>query len=129
MSAPDGYFATRYDSARDEVVGILSSVSEGYGTAETGDVEAPTGYVTLVLLDDTCDLDVQDTTGAYPVGDEAGEIARAYGVTADDIRGSWLVTVNSQGFLDVTRFDTEAEARAAYAIVEECYSVWNDDEA
>lgn len=129
MSGMETYFATRFDSARDEVIGILSSVSEGYGTAETGDVEAPTGHVTLVHLDDTCDLDVQDTTGAYPVGDEAGEVARAYGVTADDIRGSWLVIVNSQGFIDVQHFDTADEAGQEFAAVEERYSAWNDDEA
>jgi len=122
------YHPTRFDSARDEVVGILSSASEGYGTAESGDVEAPTGFFALVLLDQSCDLDVQDTTGAYPIGDEAGEVARTYGVTAEDIKGSWIVTTNSQGFYDVVRFNTAGEAREAFDCAEARYAEWNDED-
>lgn len=122
------YFATKYDSAASEVIAILSDVNEGYGRASTGDVEAPTGHFSLVILDDTCDLDVQDTTGAYPVGDLAGETAREYGVTAEDIAGNFIVTHNEQGFVDVSSFDTEAEAERVYAALVEQYAAWSDDD-
>ena len=122
------YFATKYDSAAHEVIAILADISEGYGKEATGDVESPTGYVQLVHLDDTCDLDVQDTTGAYPLGDYAGEVARAYGVTADDIKGSWLVTSNSQGFVSCERFDTAEATTDAYRCAEARYDVWADED-
>ena len=122
------YFPTKYDSAADEVIAILSDVGEGYGKASTGDVEAPTGYFALVVLDDSCDLDVQDTTGAYPPGDPAGETAREYGVTAEDVTGVFIVTTNSQGAVSVERFDTEAEAQAEYDCREGRYAAYDDED-
>jgi hypothetical protein len=122
------YFATKYDSAAAEVISILSDYSEGYGTAQSGDVEAPTGFFALVILDDSTDLDFADTTGSYPVGDYAGEVARTYGVTADDVRGAHVVTTNSQGFVSVQTFDTADEAQAHYAELEAAYSAWLDSD-
>lgn len=137
------YFPTKYDSARDEVIAVLSSVSEGYGADETGDTESPVGFVSLVILNDrpepcghpghgpdthACDLDFSDTTGAYPRGDYAGELARTYGVTADDVRGSHIVTHDSQGFVSVETFDTEQEARDEYDCRAARYAAWSDDD-
>ena len=122
------YFATKYDSAADEVIAILSDVNEGYGKESTGDVESPVGYISLVILDDTCDLDVQDTTGAYPRGDLAGETAREYGVTAEDIRGNFIVVGNSQGFIGVERFDTAEAAQAEFDCREARYAAWSEQE-
>lgn len=121
------YFATKYDSAAAEVIAILSSVSEGYGKDETGDAEAPTGYFALVLLDDSCDLDFSDYTN-YPLGDEAGELAREYGVTADDVKGSHIVTTNSQGFVSVETFDSAQQARDEYDCRACRYGVWSDED-
>jgi hypothetical protein len=121
------YRATKYDSAAHEVVAILSDWSEGFGTGRTGEVDAPTGYVALVHLDDTSDLAFDDHTN-YPVGDHAGETAREYGVTADDVRGSWLVTHNSQGFVSCERFDSREDAERAFAEIEAAYAEWSDDD-
>lgn len=120
------YFATKYDSAAAEVIAILSSVSEGYGIAETGDVESPTGYFAFVVLDDTCDLAFDDHTN-YPVGDYAGEVAREYGVTAADVLGAHIVTTNSQGFVSVETFDSRDEGEARFDYLAEIYNAWDDE--
>jgi hypothetical protein len=121
------YFATKYDSAAAEVISILSDYSEGFGKAQDGDVEAPTGFFALVILDDTCDLAFDDHTN-YPLGDYAGEVARTYGVTADDVMGAHIVTTNSQGFVSVQTFATTDEAHAHYAELEAAYSTWLDSD-
>lgn len=121
------YHPTKYDSAADEVIAILSDEAEGYGKKSSGNVDAPTGHYALVILDSTCDLDVQDTTGAYPPGDLAGETAREYGVTAADITGCFIVTSNDQGFVSVQRFETPGEAEAAYEVLEAAFDAWSDD--
>lgn len=122
------YFATKYDSAACEVIAILSDVSEGYGRAATGNSEAPDGYFSLVVLDDTCDLDFTDTSTNYPRGDMAGEVARAYGVTAADVTGAHIVTWNSQGMVSVETFESAEEAQAEYDVREARYADWDDAE-
>ena len=120
------YFATGYDSAADEVIALLSDESEGYGAASTGEVDSPTGRVQLVHLDDTMDLDFADTTGAYPLGDDVGEAAREYGVTAEDVIGSYIVTYIDQGFVYVERFETRDLATERYEALGDEYSAWLD---
>ena len=123
----DKYFATRYDSARDEVVALLSDEGEGYGRRDgmTGDVDSPTGSIQLVHLDATCDLDFADHTN-YPPGDEVGELARTYGVTADDVTGSHIVTYNAQGFVYVDTFDTREQAQERFDCLAGRYAEWSD---
>jgi hypothetical protein len=125
---PASYFATKYDSAAHEVISHLSSVTEGYGKEETGDSESPTGYFALVILDDTCDLDFADTSTNYPRGDYVGEVAREYGVTADDVKGAHIVTTNEQGFVSVETFETEDEAREEYDCRAARFEEWDDDD-
>lgn len=108
------YFPTEYASAAAEVIALLADVVEGYGKAEAGEVDAPTGYFALVILDDTCDLDFADTSTNYPRGDLVGETAREYGVTAEDVRGAHIVTHDSQGFVSVETFDTAEEAQREF---------------
>ena len=120
------YHATKYDSAAHEVIAILSSVSEGFGTMETGDVESPTGWFALVILDDTCDLDFSDTSTNYPLGDYAGEVARTYGVTAADVIGAHIVSEDDRGFVSVETFDSADAARAEFACREARFNFWAD---
>lgn len=119
------YFATKYDSAACEVIAILASVGEGYGSAESGDVESPAGFFAAVTLDSYCDLDFADHTN-YPLGDDAGETARKYGVTAEDVTGHHLVITNDQGFVSVLTYDTREERDAAYAAQDAVYAAWLD---
>lgn len=121
------YFATKYDSAAHEVIAILSSVSEGYGKDETGDTESPVGFIALVHLDDTCDLDFEDHTN-YPRGDYAGEVAREYGVTEADVTGSHIVTHHSSGAVFVETFETAQAAADEYQCRAERYAAWSDED-
>ena len=123
MSDTSHYFATRYDSAADEVIAVLSDEMEGFGTAHTGEVDSPTGYVSLVILDNaTQDLDFAN----YPADDHAGEVAREFGVTADDVVGNYVVRSTDQGFVYVHAYDTPDLAREAYLVLDTQYAAWCD---
>lgn len=56
------YFATKYDSAAHEVIAILADHAEGYGQGFGGNIDAPTGYFELVILDESHDADFHDHT-------------------------------------------------------------------
>lgn len=103
------YFATKYDSARDEVVALLSDEAEGYGMRDdsTGEADAPTGYFTLVTIPD-------EYGALYADCDDVRYLAETYGVTTADVAGHHIVTHNSQGFVSVETFATESEARAEF---------------
>lgn len=120
------YFATKYDSARDEVIAILADYNEGFGAAQSGDAESPTGYFQLVHLTEECDLDFTDHTN-YPLGDYAGEVARTYGVTHADVLGHYIVTTDSQGFVYVQSYDSARDARQAFDSLADAYASWCDD--
>lgn len=123
------YHATKYGSARDEVVAVLADMNEGFGREAFGDVESPVGYVQFVRLDESCDLDFSDHTNYQP-GDHAGEVAREYGVTAADVHGIHVVTTNSQGFVTVTSFLIADEETAANLVqdLSLAYEEWRGDE-
>lgn len=117
------YFATKYDSAAHEVIAILADHAEGYGQDFGGNVDAPTGYFELVILDESHDVDFHDHTN-YPPGDYAGEVARRHGVQAGDVMGNWLVLTNAQGFVSVIGHPTPDAARAAFAQLEAQWIDW-----
>ena len=119
------YFPTKYDSAADEIIAALSDEAEGYGTRDdtTGEVDAPTGYVSLVIIPADVDL-----TADYMGGDMIARLAADYGVTAADVAGVHIVTTNDQGFVSVVTFDTEDEARAAFDQLSAEYAEWLGDE-
>jgi hypothetical protein len=100
------YFATKYDSAREEIIAVLADSTEGFGTDSIGEVDAPTGFVQTVTLDESCDLDFSDHTN-YPAGDYAGEIARTYRVIGSDVLGHHIVQHNDQGFVRVITFSLD----------------------
>lgn len=120
------YHPTKYDSAAHEVIDGLSDPAEGYGLASTGDTDCPTGYVALVNLDETCDLDFTDHTN-YPPGDPVGETARTYGVSAADVMGVHLITTNSDGFVSVETFPNVEAATEEYRCREGRYAEWDDE--
>ena len=91
------YFASKYDSARDEVIAHLSDTAEGFGYESMGESDAPTGFVSLVRLDESCTIDFSGT-------DHVDSLAREHGVTAEDVYGHHIVTHNSQGFVSVQTF-------------------------
>lgn len=110
------YFATKYDSARDEIVGQFAFEPD----ESSGDVEAPTGFFALVLLAGTADELTHE--------DYARELAETYGVEPSEWAGSWIVTSTDQGFVYVEQFETEAAAREQFECLSGRYSFWVDEE-
>jgi hypothetical protein len=121
------YFATKYDSARDEVIALLADETEGYGMRDdtSGDVDAPTGWFALVTIPADVDLASSDD---YPVGYDVAELAATYGVTAADVIGSHIVTHDSQGFVSVETFETEEAAREEFNCLAAQFAEWDDEE-
>lgn len=122
------YHSTKHDSAAAEVIAELSDVATGFGSDATGDVDSPTGYFALVILDQTCDLGFSDHTN-YPTGDYVGELARTYGVTEADVIGAHIVTWDSRGFVSVETFPTDDDARTEYACRSQRFDEWADPDA
>lgn len=110
------YFATKYDSARDEIIGQMAFEPNAW----TGDVEAPCGYVALVVLAGTAEEIASD--------DYAQELATTYDVSAAEIAGAWLVKSDDRGFVYVKSFDSEKDAREAFECTDARYAVWADEE-
>lgn len=88
----------KFDSARDEALYELSL--EG-AVPSSGDVEAPTGAFTLLVIvrDDVA------TLGNIPAG-------------------NFILTENNDGFVGVAEYDSEAEATAAYNKLDEAFGAW-----
>lgn len=116
------YLPTKYDSARDEVISILSDEMEGFGERGFGNVDAPTGYVSPVALTPDLSLDWAN----YADDDRAAGVALTYGVTVDDVIGWHVVISNDQGFVSVATYDTEEKWRAAIDALESAYAAWDD---
>jgi hypothetical protein len=127
------YHATKYDSARDEVIALLADEAEGYGMRDdsSGEADAPTGYFALVTIPAGVELVQTDLAAAYHVTpqevDAISDLAVTYGVTPAEVIGSHIVTHNSQGFVSVETFDSEELARAEFDRLAGEYAEWADD--
>lgn len=106
---PDGpYPLGKYDTLRDEY--LHGMASEGWGIERSGEVDAPTGWFAL-MINEPADM---------------AEIADAFGSPVVGIIGNFVLTETSQGFGEVSIYDTPGAARAAYEELETAYSEWID---
>lgn len=107
------YFATKFASARDELLHIMCS--SGWADMSEGDVESPAGYFYLI-------------SNSVP---ELAELVAAFqeditslGVSPDDVVGHFVVVEGSSGFVGVGSFDSEADAQREFDRLGEVYTVW-----
>jgi hypothetical protein len=101
----------KFDSCRDEALYQMSLD----GTDETtGDVEYE-GYYVLIVLDASATVNLDD---------DAPDGTPQVTVPA----GSYIVTENSQGFVSVYTYDSEAVAREDFKRIDEAYSDWLDQD-
>jgi hypothetical protein len=123
------YHATKYDSARDEVIALLSDELEGYGMRDdtSGDSESPTGFFALVVIP-ADGIDPVNVTGDDYARFTADAVANEYGVTPAEVAGVHIVTHNSQGFVSVETFGSEAEAREEFDCRAGRYAEWSDED-
>lgn len=102
---------TKYDSPRDELLHKLTL--EGWSEHETGDVEAPSGFVSRL------NIKADDLGSAYLQKTENIE-----GIKREDLLGNWILTENSDGFVHVQKYDTPEAAIAVIEVAEDTYSEW-----
>lgn len=93
-------------------------VTGGWMTASSGDVEAPTGHFAYASYNENEIGELydamDDTISVYGRPDPA------------DVIGHHIVTTDSQGFIDIERYPTEAAMKAAYRELEDRYATWAD---
>lgn len=108
-----GYSKSRWNSARDELLDDL--VQEGLSSRETGEVDSPVGFVSLVHI---AECDVADVLDGWD------ERIAELGVVASEIVGSFMVRVASDGFVNVTRYDVAADADAEFDFLSNEHDAW-----
>lgn len=122
------YHATKYDSARDEVVALLSDPTEGFGSEYFGNVDAPTGYVQVVRLTDDL-LETWEQRGVVDSWeDRIDDLISEHHVTSDDVRGLHAVVSNDQGFVTVLTFASEDLLASWLRETEEEFAAWDDQD-
>ena len=115
------YFPTKYDCARDE---IIASLPADWWTDQTGDVDAPCGYVFSIVLLTVAEASDALTDPAYPW---LRQCADEYAVRATNLVGSFLVTSDERGFVTVQQ-GTEQEITALFEEAEQSYQEWLGDD-
>lgn len=113
---PIEYFATKYGSPRNEVLGAM--LEGGWGNESSGDVEAPTGHFCRIS---NSTQELQEVSEVF--SDILGEMGR-YGIKPSDLLGHFLLITDSNGFVNVNQYDTAEELTHEYNILDEAYSVW-----
>lgn len=106
----------KYDSDRDAVLNMLTV--SGWANQSTGDVEAPTGFVALVIVHPVELSEIEEAFSA----DVENEIEE--GFSWDSIIGNFLLSENSQGFVTVTEFPTCHDAKKEYERISRAYGEW-----
>lgn len=108
--------SSKYDSLRDE---YLHDLGPDYWDEYDGSVEAPTGWFALMI-------------NAPETADDLASAGAIFDLSpVKEIVGNFLLSGDDRGFGYVQAFDTEGEARSAYAELELAYGEWleaNDDE-
>ena len=105
----------KYDSVRDEILDAMTKA--GWSNASSGDVESPTGWFARITIDSADIASVRDTF--------EGEFSHlVISSHWNDVIGHFLVREDSQGFVTVTQYPTEAELISAYDELDNAYGDW-----
>ena len=91
-------------------------LNDGWFTSSDGDVESPTGYFGYVT----------NTLPQLPeIYDVFSDTIEAYGKPEDsDMVGSFFVSINSAGVLNVRRCASNEVARTEYELAQASYATW-----
>jgi hypothetical protein len=100
--------AGKFSSDRDE---FLYSLTLDGTERTSGDVQAPTGFYSIIIVAET---DVAALHDAHPY---AGDAA----ITA----GNYLLVEDGDGFVTVTDYPTAADAESAFEDLENRYAAWS----
>lgn len=112
---------SKFNSTRDEVLFHVAFDSL-WNDAHTGDTEAPTGYfgALSVTRADAPEI-VKSTTGMFGFLDieDAPDPA--------DLVGHWLITEDTQGFVDISEHGDSESLFEEYGNLETAYLAWQDE--
>jgi hypothetical protein len=111
------YFATKFDSAEQELVYMLSDWLSGYGIESGGNVESPSGYFQLA-----------DIPADFEIDAEQIEFVEYYEIDTDTIPGHYVCTTDERGFVFVDHFDSLELATNYYNNAEHAYLEWAGDD-
>lgn len=93
-------------------------ISDGWACESAGMVDAPTGYFSWLEI---------KATDVRRIGEDFSDVLDTYGhPQSDEIVGFFLVVEDSQGFVNITRTDSEKSALAAYTRLEAEFLDWED---
>lgn len=93
-------------------------LTHAWFTASDGDVESPTGYFGYVT---------NETAEVPEVLDAFADVTEFYGAPAtDDIVGSFVASINSNGILAIVRYGSDSAARQSYEALQSDYLRWAD---
>ena len=120
----------KFGSARNAVLYALCCAM--WSNDSTGSVEAPTGYVWRIsnTVEDTkrANLEFSSVLEAVLSEDLAGYGIEDTDALRADITGNFLVVEDSNGFISVHSFDTEAQVIEAFNAADAAYSAWEGAE-
>lgn len=95
-------------------------VSGGWANRSDGDVESPTGHFALVS---NSREELPELRQAF------SDVIDTYGdVSDDDLIGHFIVTTDSDGFVDVTRYPSVVSAASEFVTLSRRYTAWNEAE-
>lgn len=117
---PERYFATKYACPRDEVLGEMQD--NGWANASSGNVEAPSGYFSRISNSEA------ELPEIYQAFESTIEEMGTYGFTAEALLGHFLLITDSQGFVNVAQFESEAHLIHDYETLERMYDEWEEGE-
>lgn len=106
----------KFSSGRDDV--LYSMCMQEWANQSDGDSESPTGYFWLICNSNDELLEIADA-----FGDEIQECE----VKFAEIRGNFIVSTGSQGFVYVESFDTPELALAKFEALSTEYWEWDSD--
>ena len=108
----------KFDCNRDAV--LYSMTLGAWSCRSSGDVEAPTGFF--------AEISNKPNELAEIVDAFEEDIEREGLTDTAELIGEFLLREDSQGFVGVDEYDTEAMLKAAYDELERQYSEWEGDD-
>lgn len=106
------YFATKYDSARDE---ILHTLAMDWFADWSGEVDASCGSY--------CGITVEDIY-AHDITEAAHHLMVTYGVHLSDLLGHYLLDCNDRGFCGVSSYDSATDLQRAVDDRQAVLDIW-----
>jgi len=100
-----------------EVLHIMAG--HGWATADSGDVESPTGWFAY-MYNDANGRDDDSLVDAFET-----DLAE-HGVSVEELRGGWVLYQDNYGFRAALHYFTERDARSQFEALDSEYGTWLD---